>query len=385
MRQPLPPIFRLLFCSLVLCVWAGCSSSKDDDTNGPPTPHKEDLGGPLAGDLKVSYQPWPDTAAEIEQTQGAVTVVMLWNEDNEFNKEEFNEFVRMAKVFRDEKVTFKTTNVNATLNDVDDTESRIEQVREYVGQFEANFEHFLSVMPEFELLMATGSDRYPAIFIYDKTGTLRHMVTASLDNDDNSALPIREDVIPKVKELLKEKAPARDAKPASSKPEASEDKQSESENASAAKGDVELKTLNWDQTQEIVAKHRGKVVVLDLWSNHCLPCMQEFPNLVKLQAKYPNKVKCISFNMDYQGNGKPEKNREFVMTFLKAQNATLTNVMSNVADEKLYDTLKLGSLPAIYVYDQDGEVAKRFDANSAGDFTYEDDVIPLVNKLLAAK
>ncbi len=385
MSRQFPPIYQLLFCLLFLCVWAGCSSSKDDDTKGTSKPLEEDLGGPLSGELKVSYQPWPDTAAEIEQNPGAVTVVLLWNEDNEFNKEEFNEFVRMAKVFRDEKVTFKTTNVNATLNDIEDNKSRIEQVREYVGQFEANFEHLLSVMPEFELLMATGSDRYPAVFVYDKSGTLRHMVTASLDKEDNSPIPIRKDVIPKVKELLKEKAPAVQAKAKESTPDSPEDKPSKTENASAAKSDVELKTLDWDQTQEIVAKNRGKVVVLDLWSNHCLPCMQEFPNLVKLQAEYPDEVKCISFNMDYQGNGKPEENHEFVMTFLKAQNAKLTNVMSNVADEKLYDTLKLGSLPAIYVYGQDGKLAKRFDADSAGDFTYKDDVIPLVNELLAAK
>ncbi|WP_166823896.1 TlpA disulfide reductase family protein [Thalassoroseus pseudoceratinae] len=385
MRQYIHPCSRLLVLVLALCTAVGCSSSKTDDDNGEVKPPQEDLGGPLPGEPEVAYQPWAETAASIESSPGSVTAVMFWSEGTKFVEEEINEFVRMAKIFRDEDVEFVSVNLNSALNDTDDRKTRVKAVQKFLTEHEANFRHLLSVAPQFELLMSTGSVRFPAIFLYDKTGKLRHKISVSLDSDKDSPLPIRSDVIPQVKLLLEEETPAEDANKTPEKTNESEEKPSQPESKPVAKSDVELQTLNWEQTQEIVAKHRGKVVVLDLWSNHCLPCMQEFPNLVKLQASYPEQVKCISFNMDYQGNGKPESNREFVMEFLNSQNATLTNVMSNVADEKLYDKLKLGSLPAIYVYGQDGNVAKRFDANSAGEFTYEADVIPLVKELLAAK
>ncbi|RLT04703.1 MAG: hypothetical protein DWI21_13930, partial [Planctomycetota bacterium] len=36
---------------------------------------------------------------------------------------------------------------------------------------------------------------------------------------------------------------------------------------------VTLDIKNWDETLALVAEHKGKVVVLDLWSTSCDPCM----------------------------------------------------------------------------------------------------------------
>jgi len=57
------------------------------------------------------------------------------------------------------------------------------------------------------------------------------------------------------------------------------------------------------------------------------------------------------------------------------------------ADVDVYELIKLASIPAVYVYDTQGKMAKRFD-NDAGDygdegFTYEDHIIPLIEKLMA--
>ena len=37
--------------------------------------------------------------------------------------------------------------------------------------------------------------------------------------------------------------------------------------------------------QQLVAAHRGKVVVYDFWATWCDSCRAELPQLVKLQAK----------------------------------------------------------------------------------------------------
>jgi thiol-disulfide isomerase/thioredoxin len=125
---------------------------------------------------------------------------------------------------------------------------------------------------------------------------------------------------------------------------------------------VEVKILNYDAIQKLIASHKGKVVVMDAWSTSCEPCVEEFPNLVALHKKYgPDKVACISLSFDYEGIGKPEDVVPAVKDFLIKQGATFDNVVSSDDSEALYKKMKLASVPAVYVYNQQGELAKRFD------------------------
>ncbi|MEZ6088095.1 MAG: thioredoxin domain-containing protein [Pirellulaceae bacterium] len=63
---------------------------------------------------------------------------------------------------------------------------------------------------------------------------------------------------------------------------------------------VELTLANWEQIEaEIQAS--DKPVVVDIWSTSCLPCMKEFPGLVKIHNELGDKVRCISVNIDYIG------------------------------------------------------------------------------------
>ena len=54
---------------------------------------------------------------------------------------------------------------------------------------------------------------------------------------------------------------------------------------------VTLDIKSWDETLELVAQHKGKVVVLDVWSTSCEPCMAEFPHLVELHKQHGEKLK----------------------------------------------------------------------------------------------
>lgn len=152
---------------------------------------------------------------------------------------------------------------------------------------------------------------------------------------------------------------------------------------------VEVEIRNWDQTQELIASNKGKIVVVDLWSNSCLPCLREFPHLVAMQKKYPDTVACISVNLNYIGlpDEPPEASREEVLEFLQKEGATMRNIISSDADEVIYKKLMLSAIPAVYVYNQSGTLEKRFDnerlAETKAEFTYEKDVAPLVESLLA--
>jgi thiol-disulfide isomerase/thioredoxin len=158
------------------------------------------------------------------------------------------------------------------------------------------------------------------------------------------------------------------------------------------KDGIVAEIATWEQTQKYIAKQVGKVVVLDAWSNSCPPCLKEFPHLVALQKKYPESVVCISFNLDYYGaeDLPPEAGSDKILAFLAKQKSELHNVISSTASDDFYDAVGgLASIPAIFVYTADGKLKKRFDNDQLeygkDGFTYQQHVIPLIEKLLAER
>jgi hypothetical protein len=88
--------------------------------------------------------------------------------------------------------------------------------------------------------------------------------------------------------------------------------------------------------------------------------------------------------MDYVGQGKPEELKAGVLGVLKDLNATLPNVMSSEKDEAVYAQIDSYSVPVVEVYDRAGQLRKRFNEDQ-GEFTYEKDILPLVETLIAEK
>ncbi|QDU09928.1 TlpA family protein disulfide reductase [Gimesia aquarii] len=151
---------------------------------------------------------------------------------------------------------------------------------------------------------------------------------------------------------------------------------------------ITAEIASWGQLQEFIAKQKGKIVVVDLWSTWCEPCLREFPHLVELQKKYPEKIVCVSFNMNYDGskNSPPESNREELMEFFTEQKADIVNIISSTPDEELYESINLAAIPAAYVYSPDGKLKKRFDnetlAYGQEGFTYNKHIVPLIDEML---
>ncbi|MEO8269809.1 MAG: TlpA disulfide reductase family protein [Aureliella sp.] len=154
--------------------------------------------------------------------------------------------------------------------------------------------------------------------------------------------------------------------------------------------DVELTVANLEQLSEIVKSQAGKVVVVDIWSTSCAPCMLEFPHLVALSQTASNDLACISLNVDYIGlkSRPPESLRTKVEEFLQRQQADqVTNLLSASTDQAVLGEFQLASIPAILIYSADGALQHALtDANTGDDgLSYEGDVIAKVNALLAEK
>jgi thiol-disulfide isomerase/thioredoxin len=125
--------------------------------------------------------------------------------------------------------------------------------------------------------------------------------------------------------------------------------------------DVRLKTLDYDGLQMLIASKQGKVVVLDVWSTGCPPCMKSFPDLVALQRRIgPERLACVSLSLDYEGIGKPEDVAPDVLKFLRKQQATFDNVLSSEEPEAIDKKLGIASIPAVLVFDTSGTLQKRF-------------------------
>src|SRR5262245_19221769 len=50
-----------------------------------------------------------------------------------------------------------------------------------------------------------------------------------------------------------------------------------------------VKAVDGKALKKAVAAHKGEVVVLNLWATWCGPCVEEFPDLVKLYDQYKGK------------------------------------------------------------------------------------------------
>ena len=150
-----------------------------------------------------------------------------------------------------------------------------------------------------------------------------------------------------------------------------------------ADGKVETIQVDFAGFEGQVKKHAGKIVVVDVWSTGCPPCMKEYPNLVALSKRWPDQVACMSYNVDYIGQkSKPvESYMPKVGGFLEKQKSTsVINLISSEADSDVFEKLEIASIPVVILFDKEGKVLKKFtEANSGEDgLTYEGDIIPAV-------
>jgi thiol-disulfide isomerase/thioredoxin len=138
---------------------------------------------------------------------------------------------------------------------------------------------------------------------------------------------------------------------------------------------VEIKVVKYAGLGQIIKQQKGKIVVVDFWSDTCIPCKKEFPHLVEMHKKYSGDgVVTISVSLD---DAKEDGTAAKVRKFLEAQHATFTNLILDEKPEVWQDKLKFDGPPCVYVFGRDGKVAKQF----KDEFTFAD-VESLVKELL---
>lgn len=148
-------------------------------------------------------------------------------------------------------------------------------------------------------------------------------------------------------------------------------------NAEPAGAEVQLKLVKYEELAAAIKALRGKVVVVDIWADYCLPCKKAFPHLVEMHRKYAGQgLVCVSVSVD-----EPEK-RAKALAFLQKQGATFANYLLTEEVEVWQQRWKVKAPPIVFVFSRDGRRAAKFDHDDPDkNFTY-DEVENLVKQLL---
>lgn len=100
----------------------------------------------------------------------------------------------------------------------------------------------------------------------------------------------------------------------------------------------------------------GKVVLLNFWATWCVPCVKEFPDLVKLYNDYKDK----DFRLIFISTDVPEEVNSKVIPFLKENGVNFVTYYNNFSkSEDLIDYIDKnweGAVPTTYIYDKNGKV-----------------------------
>jgi thiol-disulfide isomerase/thioredoxin len=106
--------------------------------------------------------------------------------------------------------------------------------------------------------------------------------------------------------------------------------------------------------RDIIRHRNGKVLVLNIWATWCLPCMEEFPSLMRITDTYDtNKVEVVGISIDY-ADEIPSK----VIPFLKKNKIPFRMYLAQFSSqEQFINSLKRswnGAIPATFIYDRNG-------------------------------
>ncbi|HMP59155.1 MAG TPA: TlpA disulfide reductase family protein [Gemmatales bacterium] len=126
---------------------------------------------------------------------------------------------------------------------------------------------------------------------------------------------------------------------------------------------------------------QGKVVVVDFWSDSCLPCKRDFPQLVALHRKlHEQGLICASVNLD---DPKNSRQMRAAAKFLADQKANFDHFVLDEEPEVVPRKLGFAGPPAVFVFDRTGKLARRFDGSDDpdGEVSYKA-IEELVVKLL---
>ncbi len=145
----------------------------------------------------------------------------------------------------------------------------------------------------------------------------------------------------------------------------------ESNQPNATQKEPALVSVNLGRREDLdalVAKHSGKVVLVDFWATWCGPCIQQFPHTIALSQKNRDHLAVIAVSMD-----EPE-DIERVQQFVNERKADFEHLISEYGvGQEGFEAFEItnGSIPHYKLFDRQGKLRHTVEDNSEVDSLIE--------------
>lgn len=124
--------------------------------------------------------------------------------------------------------------------------------------------------------------------------------------------------------------------------------------------EIIVKKIDEHSLDSLIKKRDGKILLVNIWATWCIPCREEFPDLVKLNNAYKNKMDIAAISVDYE-----DEIESKIIPFLKKNNVDFPVFVSGFEnDESLINYFKSnwgGAIPATFIFDADGKEIKKLE------------------------
>ena len=120
-----------------------------------------------------------------------------------------------------------------------------------------------------------------------------------------------------------------------------------------------LRSLDEKGYAQLIASHKGAVLVVDFWATWCSPCREEMPLLVQLVRKYRGKgVRLVTVSCD-----EPEDGPKAAQFLAEHGASEASYIKRATGDEQFINSVDgkwSGALPALFLYDRSGRPVRSF-------------------------
>ncbi|MEQ8579296.1 MAG: TlpA disulfide reductase family protein [Balneola sp.] len=123
-----------------------------------------------------------------------------------------------------------------------------------------------------------------------------------------------------------------------------------------------LVDTNATQLVDQIESYKGDMPVLvNFWATWCVPCIEEFPYIMKLKENYNDEFELIFVSGDF------EEAKEEAKEFLKEQNVNFTTYYKTGKDNEFIQTVSetwSGALPYTVIYSRDGSISAEWEGKA---------------------
>lgn len=120
-----------------------------------------------------------------------------------------------------------------------------------------------------------------------------------------------------------------------------------------------LTPVNETSLGKLVATHKGKIVLLDVWATYCVPCRAEMPLIVKMSER----LRARGLDLITVSADAPEDEMAAYKVLMQNAVAAPFYLKKSADDDKFYNAVDAkwsGEMPAMFIYDRSGKRVRSF-------------------------